>query len=276
MALPGSSEMDALAHTLAAATLQPGASIAPVDAVAARTAESALCSSTAQDGDGGQGGGGGGGGGNKSGAGGGRSREGRGGGGGGGGGGSHSAWLCPLLGAVADALFGGTERATSGPYAYAKVRARAMAGGFLWDALVQGYAVDFAARGLTLAHLEFDARGHTRGLQQEVLLFPPDSPFSFRNVGRSRIPEEAFMHLLLFVTQERGKAPLDPSAEGLEAARAALAAFAPPSLAMPEPLPAPPPPAGGGGKRGGGRGGRGGRGGGSGAAHPEHRGGGRA
>ena len=192
-----------------------------------------------------------------------------GGGGGGGGGGSHSGWLCPLLGAIADALQGGEARAAAGQHSYAKVRARARAGGYLWDALVDAYRKDFAARRITLAHFMFDPRGHTHAAQQEVLLFPPGTPFSFRNLGRSSIPEEAFLHLILFVSQERGKAPLDPSAEGLAAARAALEAFDPPLRAEPEPLPAAPGAqqqrgGGGGGGGGGGAGGGGGRSGGRG------------
>ncbi len=121
----------------------------------------------------------------------------------------------------------GDARKEDGPYAYGAVAARMRAAGFLWDEIVAGYARDFAARGVTIAHLAFDARGHTHGKQQEVLLFPPQSAFIDSRLGRSRVPEEAFNHLLLFISQERAGAELDPSAEGTEAARAALAAFNP-------------------------------------------------
>ncbi len=86
---------------------------------------------------------------------------------------------------------------------------------------VRAYARDWSVRGIVLADLQFSARGHTPGKRQEVLLFPP----SYVPHGASAVPEEAFMHLLLWVTQNVHKIPLDPSSEGRVAAATALAAY---------------------------------------------------
>ena len=152
--------------------------------------------------------------------------------------GAHSAYLCPLLLAVADVLFGG-DRSTEGRYAYAPTAERMRNAGFLWDELVAAYARDFTARRLTLAHFDFDAKGHSRGKVQETLLFPPSSAFVDSRLGRSRIPEEAFSHLLVFITQERNGVALDPSEDGRAAAVSALATFSPEPLDEFEPLPPP-------------------------------------
>lgn len=153
---------------------------------------------------------------------------------------TNSSHLCPLLRAIADRMFGGFPP-DQGEFRYDRLSTRAKEGGYLWDELVDAYTKDFTSRHLTLPHLDFNERGHTRAQQQEVLLFPPGTPFSHRDLGRSSIPEAAFTHLIMFITQDRGGAPLDPSPEGLAAAREALAAYAPAPLAEPEPLPKPPP-----------------------------------
>jgi hypothetical protein len=152
--------------------------------------------------------------------------------------GTHSAYLCPLLLAIADTLFGG-DRSTEGRYAYAQTAERMRNAGFLWDELVAAYARDFTARHITLAHFDFDAKGHSRGKVQETLLFPPSSVFVDSRLGRSRIPEEAFSHLLVYITQERNGVTLDPSEDGRAAAAAALAAFSPAPVNESEPLPPP-------------------------------------
>jgi hypothetical protein len=120
--------------------------------------------------------------------------------------------------AVADVAFGGDRSTGSDGYAYAELRAQAQAAGFLWDELVHAYARDWAKRGITLESLAMSKRGHLPGKRQEVLLFPP----AYADHGEAGIPEEAFSHLLLWVTQQVHKIPSDPTSEGRAAAAAAL------------------------------------------------------
>ncbi len=120
--------------------------------------------------------------------------------------------------AVADVAFGGDRSTGSDGYAYAELRAQALTAGFLWDDLIRAYAHDWAKRGITLDFLQMSKKGHTPGKRQEVLLFPP----SYAEHGEAGIPEEAFSHLLLWVTQMVHKLPCDPTVEGRAAAAAAL------------------------------------------------------
>ena len=134
---------------------------------------------------------------------------------------THSAFLMPFLNAVADAAWGGSDRAQGATYPYHHLRTRIVAGGFLWDDMCAAYAVDWRARGITLDDLQYSKKGHVPGKKQEVLLFPP----AFSAHGASAIPEEVFFHLNLFVSQAANHLPLDPSPEGRAAAEVALRAF---------------------------------------------------
>ena len=177
-------------------------------------------------GGGGSGGGGGGGGGDGTGRGGGvgsvvvvgGSRRTR---GGGGCGGTHSQYLCPLLHAVADALYGSDRGPGVARVPYAALRDAFVGAGFMWDELVAAYVRDFRARNVRLADFAFNPKGHARARSQEVLLFPS----SYAPHGCSCIPEEAFTHLQMFISQAACKVAMDPSREGRAAAAAALAAF---------------------------------------------------
>ena len=110
----------------------------------------------------------------------------------------------------------GVARMPIGP-----MRAAFTDAGFLWDELVAAYVRDFRARGVRLADFAFNAKGHARARNQEILLFPA----LFAPHGGSKIPEEAFTHLQLFISQSQFHVPPDPSSEGRAAAAAALAAF---------------------------------------------------
>jgi hypothetical protein len=125
----------------------------------------------------------------------------------------------PLINAISDSTWGSHE---SGPfYPYADIRKQAIDGGYLWDELVAAYVHDWKNRGIQKDDLMLSKKGHAPGKRQEMLLFSP----LFSAHGASNIPEEAFFHLNLFVSQACNSLPLDPSAEGRAAAAAALAAF---------------------------------------------------
>ena len=71
------------------------------------------------------------------------------------------------------------------------------------------HALDWRARRIAFADLMLSKKGHTPGRRQEALLFPA----AFSPHGASAIPEEAFFHLNLFVSQCVADVALDPSPE---------------------------------------------------------------